>query len=73
MPSKKTKKTLAKWPDEVFEEFIASGMKLQDLLDEDLQPDDYSWHQMRRLCDNYSVATGGTTEDMAYHHHLPSN
>ena len=38
---------------------------LQDLLDEDIQAADYSWHQMRRLCDNYNVATGGNKEDMA--------
>ena len=65
MPSKKTIKTSAKWPDNVFEEFISSGMKLHDLLDEDLQAKDYSWHQMRRLCDHYQVTTGGTKEDMA--------
>ena len=38
---------------------------LQDLLDEDLQPSDYSWHQMRRLCEIYNFTTGGTKEDMA--------
>jgi hypothetical protein len=38
MLSKKTTKTLAKWPNGVFEEFIASGMKLEDLLDEDIKP-----------------------------------
>ena len=65
MPSTKTIKTSAKWPDSVFEEFISSGMKLHDLLDEDIQATDYSWHQMRRLCANYNVTTGGTKEDMA--------
>jgi hypothetical protein len=40
-------------------------MKLQDLLDEDLQAVNYSWHQMRQLCDNYNITTGGTKEDMA--------
>jgi hypothetical protein len=65
MPSKKTTPTSAKWSDAVFEEFIASGMKLEDLLDEDIQPKDYSWHQMRRLCDVYHVPTGGTKEEMA--------
>jgi hypothetical protein len=59
MPSKKTTKTSAKWSDDVFEEFIASGMKLEDLLDEDIQSTDYSWHQMRRLCDVYHIRTGG--------------
>jgi len=44
MPSTKTIKTSAKWPDNVFEEFISSGMKLHDLLDEDIQATDYSWH-----------------------------
>jgi hypothetical protein len=40
-------------------------MKLEDLLDEDILPTDYSWHQMRRLCEVYHVRTGGTKEDMA--------
>jgi hypothetical protein len=40
-------------------------MKLQDLLDEDLQVVNYSWHQMRQLYDNYNITTGGTKEDMA--------
>ena len=65
MPSTKTPKASAKWPDAVFEEFISSGMKLHDLLDEDLQATDYSWHQMRRLCEHYNVTTGGTKEAMA--------
>ena len=55
MPSKKTTKTSAKWSDDVFQEFIASGMKLEDLLDEDIESTDYSWHKMRRLCNVYHV------------------
>ena len=65
MTSKKTTKTSAKWSDDVFEEFIASGMKLKDLLDEDIDPTDYSWHQMQRLCDVYHIRTGGTKDEMA--------
>jgi hypothetical protein len=65
MTLKKTTKTSAKWSDDVFEEFIASGMKLEDLLDEDIDPTDYSWHQMQQLCDVYHVRTGGTKDEMA--------
>ena len=65
MSTKTSTKTSAKWSDEVFEEFVASGMKLADLLDEDIDPKDFSWHQMRRLCTVYDVRTGGTKEDMA--------
>ena len=40
-------------------------MKLEDLLDEDIDPKDYSWHQMRRLCEVYHLRTGGTKDEMA--------
>jgi hypothetical protein len=61
MLSKKTTKTLAKWPNGVFEEFIASGMKLEDLLDEDIKPNII--RGIRSAGDFYHVTTGDTKED----------
>ena len=55
----------AKWTDEIFDAFIAAKPDITSLLDEDLNVTNYSYEQWFRICQLYSITTGGTQEEMA--------